>query len=81
LKSPLTNPEGKSLMANHSLFKLSVVALLVSTLAACGKTEDAPAAQLTVHRLPPLLPQRQRPRRSAQLAGRGLQRPTGSAYC
>jgi hypothetical protein len=26
LKSPLTNPEGKSLMANHSLFKLSVVA-------------------------------------------------------
>jgi predicted small lipoprotein YifL len=32
-------------MANHSLFKLSVVALLVSTLAACGKTEDAPAAQ------------------------------------
>lgn len=32
-------------MANHSLFKLSVAALLVSTLAACGKTEDAPAAQ------------------------------------
>lgn len=32
-------------MANHSLFKLSVVALLVSTLAACGKSENAPAAQ------------------------------------
>jgi iron uptake system component EfeO len=60
LKSPLTNPEGKSLMANHSLFKLSVVALLVSTLAACGKTEDVPAAQLTAP-VAAASPQRQRP--------------------
>ena len=32
-------------MTNRSLFKLSLLALLVSTLAACGKTEDAPVAQ------------------------------------
>jgi iron uptake system component EfeO len=31
-------------MKKPSLFKLSVLALLLSTLAACGKTGDAPAA-------------------------------------
>ncbi|PXX44638.1 iron uptake system protein EfeO [Aquitalea magnusonii] len=32
-------------MTHRSLFKLSLLALLVSTLAACGKSEDAPVAQ------------------------------------
>jgi iron uptake system component EfeO len=63
-------------MAKPSLFKLSVLALLLSTLAACGKTGmhrqraaagSAPVAEAAAG--------------SGSAARRGLQRPAGSADC